>query len=87
MARLNNVESIYNEIVLLSNADRDNLFNRMKMEFYRNSEIVAYTTDGKALTHELYKKRVNASIEQCMRGESIGLEELSKELGYNYANL
>jgi hypothetical protein len=87
MALLNNVESIYNEIVLLSIADRDNLFNRMKRDFYRNSEIVAYTTDGNALTHELYQKRVNAGIEQCMRGESIGLEEFSKELGYNYADL
>jgi intein/homing endonuclease len=87
MALLNNVESIYNEIVLLSNADRDNLYNRMQREFYRNSEIVAYTTDGKALTHEQYQKRVNIGIEQCMRGESIDLEEFSKELGYNYADL
>ena len=86
MARLN-VESIYNEIVLLSNTDRDNLFNRMKKEFYQGNEIMAYATDGKALTREQYQKRVNAGIEQCMRGESIVLEELSKELGYNYADL
>ena len=30
MAHLN-VESIYNEIVLLSNPDRDNLFNRINV--------------------------------------------------------
>jgi hypothetical protein len=76
MAHISNVESIYNEIVLLTNADRDNLFNRMRREFYRNNEIVAYTTNGKALTHEQYQKRVIAGIEQCMRGESIGMEEL-----------
>jgi len=86
MANLN-VENIYNGIVLLSNVDRDNLFNRMKKEFYQSSDIVAYTIDNKALTMEQYQKRVNAGIEQCMRGESTDLEELSKELGYNYANL
>jgi len=86
MARLN-VESIYNEIVLLSNTDRDNLFNRMKREFYQSSDIVAYTIDNKALTKKQYQQRVNAGIEQCMRGESTNLEELSKELGYNYADL
>ena len=86
MARLN-VESIYNEIVLLSNTDRDNLFNRMKREFYQSSDIVAYATDSKALTQEQYQKRVNVGIEQCMRGESVSLEELSKELGYDYADL
>jgi hypothetical protein len=86
MERLN-VESIYSEIVLLPDSDRDNLFNRMKREFYPNSEIIACTTDGKALTRDQYKKRVNAGIEQCMRGESISLEDLSKELGYNYADL
>ena len=86
MAHLN-VESIYNEIVLLSNADRDNLYDRMKKEFYQSSEIIAYTTDSKALTQEKYQKRVNIGIEQCMRGESTDLEVLSKELGYNYADL
>jgi len=86
MARLN-IEGIYNEIILLSNTDRDNLFNRMKREFYQSNDIIAYTTDSKALTQEQYQKRVNAGIKQCMKGESIDLEELSKELGYNYADL
>ena len=87
MERINNVESIYNEIVLLSEVDRDNLFSRMKKEFYQNSDAVAYTTGGKALMRDQYQKRVNEGIEQCMRGESINLEELSKELGYNYEDL
>jgi len=59
----------------------------MKNEFYQNAEIVAYTSDGEALTLEKYRKRVQTGIEQCMRGESISLEDLSKELGYNYADL
>ena len=86
MERLS-IDNIYSEILLLSDTERDNLFDRIQKEFYQSSEIVAYTTDGKALTREQYQKRVNAGIEQCMRGESISLEELSKELGYKYADL
>jgi hypothetical protein len=81
------LDSIYNEITLLPDADKKKLYNRMQMEFYKNSEIVAYTSGGEALTREQYRKRVHAGIEQCMRGESISLEDLSKELGYNYADL
>ena len=80
-------ENIYNQIILLSDNERDKLYNRMKKEFYQSIEIVAYATDGESLTREQYKKRVHAGIEQCMRGESISLEDLSKELGYNYADL
>ena len=81
------LDNIYSEIMLLSNSDRNKLYSRMQKEFYQNSEIVAYTTNGEALTLEKYRKRVHAGIEQCMRGESISLEDLSKELGYNYADL
>ena len=82
-----NVENLYSEIILLSNVDRDNLFNRMKTEFYQSSDIVAYSADDKALTREQYQKRVNTGIEQCTRGECTSLEELSRELGYHYAGL
>jgi hypothetical protein len=82
-----NVESIYNEIVFLSDIDRDNLFNRMKNECYQSSNFITYTADNKTLTQKQYQQRVNVGIEQCMRGESIDLEKLSKELGYNYADL
>jgi len=86
MAHLS-IENIYSEIVLLSDVERDKLYNRMKRDFYPNNEIIAYTTDGQALTRDEYKRRVNVGIEQCMKGENISLEELSKELGYNYADL
>ena len=82
-----NTESIYEEIVHLSNIERDKLYNRIRRNFYQNNEIVAYTTSGEALTIEQYRRRVNAGVEQCVNGESIDLEELSKELGYNYADL
>lgn len=81
------IESIYNEIAHLSVTDRDRLYNRIKRNFYQNKEIIAYTTNGEPLTLDQYQKRVNTGIEQCIRGESISLEELSKELGYNYADL
>ena len=80
-------ESLYSEIVLLSDMERDKLYNRMKKNFYQNNEVVAFTTNGKAITREQYRKRVNTGIEQCKRNESISLEDLSKELGYNYADL
>jgi hypothetical protein len=82
-----NVEKIYSEIVLLSDTERDTLFNRMKNEFYQDTEIVAYTTDGSPLSCEQYQRRINDGIEQCVKGESVSLEDLSKELGYNYADL
>jgi len=85
--KLASIDNIYNEIILLSDSDRDKLYDRIKRNFYQNIEIVAYTTDGKSLTHEQYRNRVRAGIEQCMKGESISLENLSEELGYNYADL
>jgi len=81
------IENIYRAIVLLSDVERDKLYNQMRKDFYRNTEIIAYTTKNEALTIEQYQKRVKTGIEQCIKGESIGLEELSKELGYNYADL
>ena len=81
------IDNIYNEIILLSDSDRDKLYSRIKKNFYHNNDIVAYSTDGEALTHEQYRARVNAGIKQCLAGESISLEDFSKELGYNYADL
>jgi hypothetical protein len=80
-------ESIYSKIMLLSDIERDKLYNRMRENFYQNVEIVAYTTTGAPLTRQQYRDKVNAGIEQCMTGKSISLEDLSKELGYNYADL
>ena len=80
-------ENIYSDVMLLSDADRYKLYNQMKQRFYQEGEIVAYTTNGEALTVEQYRKRINAGIEQCIKGESIDLEDLTKELGYNYAEL
>lgn len=81
------LDNIYNDIMLLSESDRIKLYDRMKAEFYPNSEIIAYTMKGEPLTQEQYRKRVSAGIEQCMNGQSINLEDLSKELGYDYADL
>jgi len=81
------IDSIYHEIILLSESDRDKLYDRIKSEFYPNNEIVAYTSDGKSLTREQYQMQIKIGIEQCIKGESIALEELAKELGYDYADL
>ena len=80
-------ESIYSKIVLLSDPERDKLYNRMKRDFYQNNEFVICTTDGEVITREQYRQRVNTGIEQCKRNESISLEDLCEELGYSYADL
>jgi hypothetical protein len=81
------LESIYREIELLPDIERDKLFDKIKRDYYQNNEIIAYTTNGEALTIEQYVKRVNTGIEQCINGESIDFEELTTELGYNNAKL
>jgi hypothetical protein len=81
------LENIYRDIALLSHTERDKLYNWIKQDFYQNSEVIAYTTNGEPLTIEQYRKRVNTGIEQCLNGESVGLEDFSKELGYHYADL
>jgi len=80
-------ENVYSDVMLLSDTDRHKLYNQMKQRFYQEARIVAYATNGEALTVEQYRKRVNAGIEQCINGKSIDLEDLTKGLGYNYAEL
>ena len=50
-----NAESIYSSVMLLSDIERDKLYNRMRENFCQNVEIVAYTTAGEPLTLEQYK--------------------------------
>ena len=50
-----NAESIYSSVMLLSDIERDKLYNRMRGNFYQNVEIVAYTTTAAPLTFEQYK--------------------------------
>jgi hypothetical protein len=81
------LENIYSEIMLLSDSDRYKLYGLMKKDLYQDKEIVAYTTSGEPLTVEQYRRWVRVGIEQCEREQSVGLEELSNKLGYNYADL
>ncbi|MDR3219541.1 MAG: hypothetical protein LBU22_11325 [Dysgonamonadaceae bacterium] len=41
-----NIESIFCEIMLLSEADKSKLYLRMQKELYNNQEIIAYTAAG-----------------------------------------
>ena len=74
------LENIYNDIMLLSNSDRDKLYNRMKEEFYHNSEIIAYTTDGKPLNTREYIEQINIGLKQIETGEVITDDELEAEI-------
>ena len=74
------LDNIYNEIMLLSDSDRYKLYNRMKKEFYQDSEIVAYTTAGKPLTKSEYIEQINIGLKQIENGEIITDDELQKEI-------
>ena len=74
------LDNIYNDIMLLSDSDRNKLYNRMKKEFYQNSEIIAYTTAGKPLTKSEYIEQINIGLKQIENGEIITDDELQKEL-------
>jgi hypothetical protein len=74
------LESIYSEILLLSNTERDNLYNRIQKDFYRDSNIVAYTTAGKPLTESEYIEQINIGLMQIENGETITNDELEKEI-------
>ena len=50
-------------------------------------ETIAYTTSGKPLTKSQYQKLVLDGINQCKEGKYKTLEQLSEDLGYNYADL
>ena len=75
-----NLDNIYNEIMLLSDTDRDKLYNRMKNEFYRDKELATYTTSGKPLTEKEYIEQINVGLRQIENGEMITDKELLKEI-------
>jgi len=75
-----NLDNVYNELMLLSDTDRKKLYERMKKELYQDSDIVAYTTAGKPLTHSEYIEQINFGLRQIENGEMITDEELQKEI-------
>ena len=78
--RYTSIDNVYNEIMLLSIADRYRLYNKMKQEFYQDREIVAYTTSGSPLTKSEYIEQINIGIKQIENGETVTDDELRKEI-------
>ena len=74
------VDRIYRDIVLLSTIERDRLNNRLKNDYYRDNETVAYTTAGKPLTKTEYIAQINIGLKQIEDGDVITDEELQKEI-------
>ena len=74
------VDSIYDDIMLLSNADRQNLYVRMQKELYKKDEIVAFTTSGNPLSKKQYVEKIEKAISEADRGELIIDDELRKEV-------
>jgi predicted transcriptional regulator len=75
-----NIDNIYNQIMLLSDTDKKRLYQRMQNELHGNQTIVAYTTAGQPLTEKQYVTKIEKAIEQADRGELITDEELQKEI-------
>jgi len=75
-----NIENIYNEIMLLSNTDRQKLYDKMGKEFCLNNDILAYTTAGKPLTKNEYIEQINIGLKQIENGEMLSDDELQKEI-------
>ena len=76
-----NVDSIYQEIMFLTEIDKEKLYRRMQEELYDDSKkIVAYTTLGKPLTYSEYIKEVNIGLRQIENGETLTDNELQKEI-------
>ena len=73
-------DSIYNEIMLLPNADRQKLYSRLQKEFQDDDEFVAYTTSGKPLTRSQYIEKINKAIAEADRGELLTTKDLQKEV-------
>ena len=71
-------DSIYNEIMLLPNADRQKLYSRLQKEFQEDDKFVAYTTSGKPLTRSQYIEKINKAIAEADRGELLTTEDLQK---------
>ena len=74
------LDNIYNEIMLLSEADKERLFKRMQKELHENKKIVAYTTAGQPLTKKQYVEKIEKALAEAERGELITDEELQKEI-------
>ena len=76
------LDTIYNEIMLLSDSDRYELYNRMEIEMkiHESRKIIAYSTDGRSLTGKQYVEKIEKAIEQAEKGELITDEELQKEV-------
>jgi len=74
------LDNIYNEIMLLSDSDKERLYQRMQKELRGSQNIVAYTTAGQPLTEKQYIAKIERAIEQADRGELITDDELQKEI-------
>jgi len=77
---LSTVDRLYNEIMLLSVSNKDMLYNRIREDFNRDSEIVAYSTAGKPLTKSEYIEQIKVGLRQIANGEVITDDELQREI-------
>ena len=75
-----NIDVIYNQILLLSETDKERLYQRMQNELLGSQNVVAFSTAGKPLTQKQYIEKVSKAIDQANRGELITDEALQNEI-------
>jgi len=78
--RQRTAESIFSEILLLSDLEREKLLNRIKRGFNTNNEIVALTVTGKPMSKNDYLEQIKIGLRQVENGEMISDDELKKEI-------
>jgi len=74
------IDIIYNQILLLSETDKERLYQRMQNELRGGQNTVAYSTAGQPLTQKQYIEKITKAIEQANRGELISDEALQNEI-------
>ena len=74
------IDIIYNQILLLSETDKERLYQRMQNELYESQQIAAYSAVGKTLTQKQYVEKVTKAIKQANNGELISDEALQIEI-------
>lgn len=75
------IEDVYNDILLLSEADQEDLCLRIQKKLHKNQpEIVAYTVQGKPLTRKQYVHEIDKALKQIEQGKIISDEDMQKEI-------
>jgi len=78
--KLRSADSIYSEILLLSDSEREILIKRINKNYYDDKGIMAFTSSGKPMTKNDYSEQILIGLKQIENGEMLTDDELQKEM-------